>query len=159
MNQDEFEEFFRSSEVGLRRALISWYGPVVGRDATAAALSWAWENKDRLESIDNLPGYLFRVGQSNAKREFRRTRSWSLDEWALGSPDENFPFEPELLPALAALSDRQRSAVLMVHGYGYSFRDAADALNISLGTIRTHVDRALARLRSQLEVDDDATTV
>jgi RNA polymerase sigma-70 factor (ECF subfamily) len=72
--------------------------------------------------------------------------------------DGDSPFEPELTTALASLSEQQRAAVLLVHGYGYSFRQAADVLNVSLSTVRTHADRGLARLRSQLEVHDESPT-
>lgn len=70
--------------------------------------------------------------------------------------DGDSRFEPELTTAIAELSPQQRAAVLLVHGYGYSFREAADVLGVSLGSLRTHVDRGLTRLRSRLEVSDES---
>lgn len=52
----------------LRRALVARYGVDVGCDAAADSLAWAWEHLDRVESAANPAGYLFRVGQSSAKR-------------------------------------------------------------------------------------------
>src|SRR6476659_2087418 len=65
-------------------------------------------------------------------------------------------FEPRLIPALRALSPLQMKAVWLVHGCGWPHRDVAEALAISPSTVATHVDRALARLRSLLEVPDHA---
>ena len=42
-----FEQFVPQAEGRLRRALVSIYGPSIGRDAAMDALSWAWENWDR----------------------------------------------------------------------------------------------------------------
>jgi DNA-directed RNA polymerase specialized sigma24 family protein len=44
--------------------------------------------------------------------------------------------------------------VLLVHGYGLTLAETAEALGCGISTIRNHVDRALKRLRSALEVDD-----
>jgi RNA polymerase sigma factor (sigma-70 family) len=60
--------------------------------------------------------------------------------------------------AIANLSGQQRVAVLLVHGYGYSFREAADVLGVSLGTLRTHLGRGLERLRHELEVSNGVSS-
>jgi RNA polymerase sigma-70 factor (ECF subfamily) len=67
-------------------------------------------------------------------------------------------FEPRLDTAIAKLSGQQRAAVLLVHGYGYSFREAADVLGVSLGTLRTHLARGLDRLRHELEVSNGVSS-
>lgn len=45
----------------LGRALAALYGFEDGRDATAEALAYAWENWQKLQHITNLTGYLFRA--------------------------------------------------------------------------------------------------
>jgi RNA polymerase sigma factor (sigma-70 family) len=62
--------------------------------------------------------------------------------------------EPRLEGAMRALSDQQRAAVLLVHGYGLTLAETAETLGCGISTIRNHIDRALKRLRSALEVDD-----
>src|SRR5262249_19579169 len=52
----------------LRRALVAAYGVDVGSDASADALAWAWEHRDELATMANPAGYLYRVGQSAARR-------------------------------------------------------------------------------------------
>lgn len=143
MDDIRFEELYRRVEALLRRAPVAWYGPTVGRDAAAEALVWAWTNRGRLAQIDNVPGYLFRVGQSVAKRDLKTQSRRVLDGV---DPDGEVPFEPDLLPALEALTERQRASVVLVHGYRYSYREAADVLGVSVATLRTHLERAMTQL-------------
>ena len=123
-------------EAPLRRTLVAWYGATLGRDAAQHALERAWAYRSRLDGMDNPAGYLFRVGQSHAKRELRRSRVPASSLLPTTVVDGDSPFEPETT-ALATLSEQQRAAVLLVHGYGYSFREAADVLDVSLSTLRT----------------------
>ena len=74
MDEGSFAEMFEAVEPRLRRALVAWYGPIVGREAAAEALSWAWEHRHRLDGVGNIGGYLFRVGQSAAKRDMQWRR-------------------------------------------------------------------------------------
>jgi len=147
----EFSAFVRTVEPKLLDALVATYGPVDGREATVDALSWAWENWDRLIDVSNKVGYLYRVGQSATRRfvvrDLRLTGSHAAD---LHVPD----VEPGLVPALGALSDQQRTAVLLVHAFDWSQTEVAALLEVTPSTVREHLRRALERLRGNLEVHD-----
>ena len=67
-DQAVFERFVEEAGPRLGRALAALYGFEDDRDATAEALAYAWENWPRLQHIANLPGYLFRVGQTRSRR-------------------------------------------------------------------------------------------
>lgn len=157
-----FEVFCAQTEPRLRRALVSAFGPDLGRDAAAAALAWAWEHFDQVEAMDNPAGYLWRVGRSSVRTELRRQR-WNVGA-SLGDdrgarphlvPDDAMAFEPRLHGSLAALSARQRTAVLLVHGHGYSLAETADAMGCRIRTLRHHLDRGLTKLRRDLGVTID----
>jgi RNA polymerase sigma factor (sigma-70 family) len=143
-----FTAFVTATEPRLRRALVAAYGFDEGRDATAEALAYAWENWDRLRDLRNLPGYLFRVGQTRTRR--RR-------QPVLFTPPEEAEhrFEPGLPGALASLSQRQRLAVVLVHGYGYTHREVSELTGIKQTTVQNHVERGLARLRTLMGVTDE----
>ena len=64
--------------------------------------------------------------------------------------------EPGLPGALSELSEMQRAAVMMVHADGWTRAEAADALEISLSTLDTHLGRGLDRLRAHLGVSPRA---
>jgi len=55
--------------------------------------------------------------------------------------------------ALAALPRRQREVVVLRHLLGLSEVEVASALEISHGTVKTHLRRGLAVLRSRLDGD------
>ena len=52
--------------------------------------------------------------------------------------------------ALSVLSPRQRGAVELHVLEERSFRDAANALGVSIRSFRTHLQRALSRMREEL---------
>ena len=146
-----FESFHRAAETRLRHALVARYGPEVGREVAAEALLSGWEHWDRVGAMDNPTGYLFRVGQSRARRHRRNRRVFAA------TPADHEPeFEPRLVGALASLSERQRTVVVLVHSYGWTLSEVAEFLGVGLTTAQKHEERGLRRLRNVLEVDLDA---
>ena len=114
------------------------YGPYDGRAATVDVLSWAWEHWDRLRSMDNPVGYLYRVGQSATRRYSSRAipvaRNVS-EELLLVDID------PRLMPASSHLSEQQRTVVVLIHAFGWSQTDVARLLDITVSTAREHLSR------------------
>lgn len=147
-SRDGFEEFVRETEPRLRRALVAAYGSEAGRDAAAEALAYAWEHWEQLQDIKNLPGYLYRVGQSRSRRR-KPALLFEIPGW----PERDF--EPGLPAALAALSLRQRQAVVLVCGYGCTVREVSELIGVKQTTVHSHVRRGLARLRKSLGVSHD----
>ena len=142
-DHDAFEQLVRAVEPHLRRALVATYGPERGREATAEALAWAFEHQEKLDSMTNPGAYLYRVGQSRSRtRRVRRLYERpSIDEpW----------FEPALAATLAALPEKQRFAVLMVHGAGWTQSEVAALLGVRPATLQKRVERAMKLLRVEL---------
>ena len=95
--------------------------------------------------MPNAMGYLFRVGQSS-RRHRRVPVLYDVSGW----PDHLF--EPGLPVALAALTRRQRTVVVLVHRFGYTLHEVAELTGMRRTTVQNHSDRALARLRNKLGV-------
>ena len=147
-----FSSFVRDFEPRLLHALVAVYGPVDGREATVDALSWAWENWDRLVDVDNKVGYLYRVGQSATRRYVARAFPTMLAPAAASRlPD----IDPGLLPALKRLSEQQRTIVVLVHAFGWTQSEVSTLMDITPSTVREHLRRAMDRLRQELEVCGD----
>lgn len=144
-----FDDFARRDGARLRAGLVAAYGPDVGADAAAEALAYAFEHWDRVGAMDNPAGYLYRVGQSEARRHFR-PQGFLPPAAAAGLPE----FEPALAPALEALTEPQRVGVVLVHALGWTLRDAAGVLDVDVSTLRTHISRAMTKLRTALEVSN-----
>lgn len=143
-----FTAFVGEVEPRLRRALVGVRGADAGRDATAEALAWAWEHWDQVTAMENPAGYLFRVGTSRTRQRRRALLPWRGDP-----PPPSV--EPGLAPALAALSDRQRAAVVLVHGCGWSYTEVAEAIGVTKSSVGTHVARGMEQLRTALGADHD----
>ena len=146
---EAFETFVAEVEPRLRRALVAVYGLQGGREATAAALGWAWEHWSKLGMVDNRVAYLFRVGQSqmrSKKEPLIFERSSHSDPWV----------EPSLGPALIRLSESQRTAVVLVHGFKWTLREVAELTGTKVSTVQTHLERGLNNLRIAMEVHDHA---
>lgn len=143
----EFEPFAQVEGRRLRTALVAAYGPEVGADSAAEALAYGWEHWARLSTMANPAGYLFRVGQTAARRTRRRHRFLPCP-----TTEELPEFEPRLVPALEALTEPQRTCVLLVHAFAWSQAETADILGVDPSTVRTHLARALKKLHDALEV-------
>ncbi|HUF96608.1 MAG TPA: sigma-70 family RNA polymerase sigma factor [Ilumatobacter sp.] len=147
---DRFNVLMKAVEFRVRRALVARYGIEIGDDAAAEAFAWAWENLDEVEGMSNPAGYLFRVGQSAAKR----LMGWRRQHRKLYEPpadsDLRARMDNDLLSSLRRLSTDQRAAVLLVHGYGFSYAEVADTLGVSEAAVTNHVHRGLKRLRRLL---------
>jgi DNA-directed RNA polymerase specialized sigma24 family protein len=88
--------------------------------------------------------YLYRVGQRRTRRRKQRV--------VFAVPDAAEPWiEPSLPLALAALSERQRVAVVLVHVYGWQLGEVAAILGVRTTTVQNHLQRGLERLRTLLE--------
>jgi RNA polymerase sigma factor (sigma-70 family) len=145
-----FEREIRALERTLRRAFAARYGLDLGADVTAETIGWAWENWERVAAMDNRAGYLYRVGQSAARRHVRWTRR-RVDLPTEPKLDDAPDLPGDVFDALARLKPDHRVAVLMVHGYSFTYREVAELLGVSEAAVTNYVHRGLARLRTILE--------
>lgn len=133
----------------VRRALVARFGVDVGSEAAADAIAWGWEHGHAIASMANPGGYLYRVGQTSARRTHRRVRRSAFPIEPVWTDAPHLP--GDVFDALHRLKSDQRVAVLMVHGYGFSYRDTAGVLEVSESAVRNHVHRGMRRLRAELE--------
>jgi DNA-directed RNA polymerase specialized sigma24 family protein len=137
----------------LQRAFVAAYGAERGQEATAEALGYAWEHWRRVSTMENPMGYLFRVGQSRTRP---RKVLAAHTMWVARVDTGERLYEPGLPAALAALSENQRVAVVLVHGYAWTLREVSELVEVSVSTVQTHLERGMTKLRAALEVADDA---
>jgi len=146
---ETFSTFVSEHEARLRRALTARFGLEIGKDAAADALAYGWEHWERVEVMKNPVGYLYTVGVDRGRRMAPQRRVLFPPV-----PAQRAPWvEPGLSQAVVDLTERQRTVVLLLHGYGWTQREVAEVLNISKASVQRHGERALARLRKELGVD------
>jgi DNA-directed RNA polymerase specialized sigma24 family protein len=152
MDEDGFEDLVARVRPRLARAFVAAYGRDRGQEALGEAMAVAWERFAEVAAMDNPAGYLYRVGQSRSRprRRVETTRLPAPNE--LGLPD----VEPGLPAALKALSERQRVCVVLVHGFGWTHQEVAELLDLSRSSVQNHVERGLARLRTEMGMTQHA---
>ena len=141
---ESFESFVIVHEPRLRRAFVAAYGGERGREATAEALAYAWEHWDRISVMANPGGYLYRVGQSKTRSRRRPLTYLPVDA-------NDATWDPRLVPALTSLTQRQRTAVVLIHGFDWSLREVSELTGTKVTTVQNHLERGMSKLRQQLK--------
>ncbi len=126
-------------------------------DAVQETLLKAWRSWPSISDSDHLPRWLTRVCVNHCTSIRRRLRAHG------GPPLELFETEGSTRGQTSAaeiidvdrayrhLSIRQRAAITLNYGYGYSVEESADLMGCRPGTVRTHVARGLASMRKELD--------
>jgi RNA polymerase sigma-70 factor (ECF subfamily) len=101
--------------------------------------------------------WLFAIAWRKAKDSHRRrfrTRRRDAAYHEVAAEDEARPAPAEdriaLEQALAGLAVDQRAALVLCLGFGFTHEEAAEALALPLGTVKSHVLRGRERLRGVL---------
>ena len=141
-----FTEFVHEHEQRLRESLIAGCGGEMGRDAASEALIYGWEHWDRISEMENPVGYLYRVGLSRGRKAMTRRRPL----FAPVEPGRMPDVEPRLPEALARLSERQRTVVLLVHCFQWTQSEVGALLGLSKTSVQNHLERGMAGLRRDI---------
>ncbi len=126
-------------------------------DAVQETLLKAWRSWPSIRDSDHLPRWLTRVCVNHCTSVRRRLRArggppLELFEAAGSWGGQRSPAEIiDVDRAYRRLSIRQRAAITLNYGYGYSVEEFADLMGCRPGTVRTHVARGLASLRKELD--------
>jgi RNA polymerase sigma-70 factor (ECF subfamily) len=112
----------------------------------------------------NLSAWMYRLMRNRFISLLRRRRlaTVSLDDpaaLAVGAwgDQEDHIAQLELEQALQTLPVAQREALMLVGAAGHSYEEAAEALDCSVGTVKSRVSRARLALRQQLLGTDPGT--
>lgn len=118
----------------------------------------AWRNLRSFRFEARFSTWIYRIAfnawQSEARK--RREVSMELDDDALPPGSDAYDEMPDVVSrvdlerALATLSDGERAAIGACYYADLSHEEAAAALGMPLGTVKTHVMRAKAKLRALL---------
>jgi RNA polymerase sigma-70 factor (ECF subfamily) len=129
-------------------------------DATQEALVAAWRDLSALRDPDRFEAWLHRLLVRACYREAKRgRRRWAVEievrslETTSPDPALDLADRDQLERGFRRLDADQR-IVLVLHYYlGLTLDEAADALGIPPGTLRSRLHRATAAMRAALEAD------
>ncbi len=122
----------------------------------------AWANGDRFERGTNLNAWLFTILRNLFHSEYRkRKREVEDGDGAFAARLKTHPNQQAHLDyedfriALAKLPLDQREALLLVGAQGLSYEEAAEVCNVAIGTVKSRVNRARAKLVVLLDLRDE----
>jgi RNA polymerase sigma-70 factor (ECF subfamily) len=148
-----FERLFEDEFDAVYGYLARRVGRELARDLAAEAFTAAFAARRRFDPSRGTPrGWLFGIATNllrhHYRAEERRLRALArLDE---RREEQAAPEEPRLAAALAALAAEERDVLLLYAWADLAYDELARALGIPVGTVRSRLHRARARLRDAL---------
>lgn len=161
-DREAFESLVRlESRDAYRLAFSILRNPHDAEDAAQEAFVRAWRELPALRDADRWLPWFRRV-TVNSALELNRRRSNGHATIALGElepmplPDETgqVATRDQVQRLVGCLDQADRALLVLRFGLDLEMPDVAAALDIPLGTAKSRLHRALARLRTQLEATD-----
>ncbi|GAA2895006.1 SigE family RNA polymerase sigma factor [Nonomuraea rubra] len=154
--EDEFREYVMARGPALLRAAHQLTGhPLDAEDLLQSALTKTYQAWERIEDRGALDGYVRRAMVNINISQWRRRK---LEEYPSDELPEPVTFEPAgssevheaLEQALRELPERMRAAIVLRYYEDMTEPEIAKKLGISVGTVKSTVSRAMAKLRAAL---------
>jgi RNA polymerase sigma-70 factor (ECF subfamily) len=146
--EEAFDDLFPRAFRMARRMLGD---SAAAEDVAAEAMARAYARWPKVSVLPYRDGWLLRVAANLAIDRMRRRppQAWAQPPAEF---EEEVALRMALNAALLTLAPRQRQAIALHYLGGLSDREVAEALGISLGSVKTHIHRGIAGLRARLGV-------
>lgn len=153
-----FEAFYEAEARTLFRRL--WL--VAGNRAEAEELMQdafliVWQRWDRVGSMDDPVGYLYRTAMNLFRKRYRRALLAVRRTVGLAPANDDFSDADDrqvVRHVLATLPARQRAALVLTELLGFTTKEAGDALGVTDATIRSLTRHGRDAFRKVMEVED-----
>lgn len=146
-----FGELVRRHNAGVRGVLMRMGAdPATADDVAQDAFLTAYARIGEFRGEGAFAGWVKRIAARQYLKRFRRRLpepDTSVE--AIGGEGEAAS-RMDLDHALSGLPEAERICVTLCYGAGFSHAEAAQTLEIPLGTVKSHVKRGLDRLRLRL---------
>ena len=157
---------WRDSVVSLIPALraFAWslsHNSADADDLVQDTLIKAWTHRDKFEPGTNLRAWLFTILRNTyytaavrRRREVRDETGKYAATLSTGPTQDWSLAMRSLQTALAQLPNEHREALILVGAAGLTYEEAAEVCGCALGTIKSRVNRARARLLKIMDADE-----
>lgn len=151
-----FDALVMRHEQRLRGFLRKLAGAHAADDLAQEAFIRAWQRASQFSHSGNYAAWLLRIGW-HVFLDTERHQA-SLHRRHNAAPVVPEPYEPahetgiDVVAALSTLAPRERACILLCDLEGWSHTEAASLLDMPLGTFKSTIARAKARLRQQLRL-------
>jgi RNA polymerase sigma-70 factor (sigma-E family) len=153
-----FREYVAARSRSLLRTAYLLTGNIPdAEDLVQSALAKTYQAWDRIEDRAALDGYVRRAMVNTHISWWRRRRveEFPTDEvpdQVIADPSGNSDLRDTLRRAIDRLPQRMRAAVMLRYYEDMTEAEVADALGVSLGTVKSTISRAVAKLRIDAEL-------
>lgn len=150
-DRQAFGELVRRHNAGVRGVLMRMGAdPATADDVAQDAFLTAFSRISEFRGEGAFAGWVKRIAARQYLRRVRRpSAAPEASEEASGGEGSALA-RLDLDQALGLLSSVERLCVTLCYGAGFSHSEAADALEMPLGTVKSHVKRGLDKLRLRL---------
>ena len=162
------EPSFKREMLAALPSLRAFAMSLIGRhdradDLVQDTIMKAWAKQDHFEMGTNMKAWLFTILRNELYSQMRKRGREVQD--SDGAFTERMAVHPsqygvmdlaDFKKALDALPDDQREAVVLIGASGFSYEEAAEICNCAVGTMKSRVSRARARLQDVLKVSGEA---
>ncbi|MDX2201837.1 MAG: sigma-70 family RNA polymerase sigma factor [Hyphomicrobiaceae bacterium] len=146
----------------LRAFAVSLCGNVErADDLVQDTLLKAWNHLDSFEEGTNMRAWLFTILRNTYFSDCRRRRREVEDDGskaanlAVHANQDGYVDMQDFREALNTLPPEQREALILVGAAGFSYEEAGQISNCAVGTIKSRVNRARARLSEMLHLSSE----
>jgi RNA polymerase sigma-70 factor (ECF subfamily) len=119
------------------------------------AFLYLWRKMPGFTLRCRMTTFLYPVVRHMALDRLRRRRTTTLHHEPAVEPRDHDEERRDLRDMVGGLPEGQREVVLLRFGDGLSLKEISDALEVPLGTVKSRLHHALARLREQLGREND----
>jgi RNA polymerase sigma-70 factor (sigma-E family) len=163
VDDQEFDAYVGASGPRLKRLAFLLTGDLdAAEDLLQTAYAKALPRWSRIRTYDQPDAYMRRVLVNGRTSLWRRTRGREVltdrvPDRAGADPMSARDEAEDLRRALLALPAKQRAAVVLRFYCDLSEQETAAAMGVSVGTVKSHTSRGLARLRELVPAPDGVT--
>ena len=155
MNNDELCRYIKLYHQTVYRAVFSYlHNASEAEDIVQETFVKLFNTNKSFESDEHCKAWLIRVATNLSKnllKSFRYTHTEELDE---AVPIESKE-ESELAEALSALPFKYRAVIHLYYFEGYSAKEIAEILEVSVTTVTTRLARAREKLKVLLTAEEN----
>ena len=160
MASDEFREGLIAELPNLRAFGVSLCGSVTqADDLVQETMLKAWGNCEKFQPGTSLRAWLFTILRNTyyslyrkRGREVQDSDGTYAQRLTVSGEQESALDLADFRKALAKLSEEHREVLIMVGASGLSYEEAADICGVAVGTIKSRVNRARAKLADLLGI-------
>ena len=123
-------------------------------DLTQETFLKAFKNFSSINKQDSAKYWIYSIARNGCidrKRWWKRLLLQDATTEEIAAPGREPDISLTLSKLIAALPQKQREVFILRHWHGFSTEEVAEFLKIDGGTVKSHLKRAVDKLKAQLE--------